>query len=383
MSRRSEAKKRHPAVPPETVDALFDQDPSRGAYGEWMVARVAEGSPLDRVVKTVQHFHEVKPRLLPVRRDLFQYDRLEHLEEAIRGESSQRKMHRADPGYTLLREYPNLSFYRVDSLKGMRVLGRDTTWCVTKVEYYDRYRDNVLVVVVNRLRPRRARLAKIIIVSEDHAKQPDSTNFLAWDRLKEMARTRRKRKREVHWNYWDALNQSRYDSDDMFVEVLDMIAGEEGATRSVLASALGEPAHLEVLEGVLGTLRGGVRSEGLLQVAETVTKYGLFNPLSLLTHPAARSHEVCSKVWALSTPEHLEALDGKALEILGKRPAMNVPEILDAYWATTRVKGRRKLRHGINDRLGVLLGNQSLTRATKERVLEIMRRDVLHLGEAG
>jgi hypothetical protein len=377
MSRRSNALEKYPKVDPVIAHGLFDRDPSRGAYGEWMVGRVADGEHHETVHDVVVLFHQCKQRLPKEWRDLYNYPHTHALRTAIEkiGETSKRAKRRKHRGYTLIHEYPLVSFYRVDSYQGIKSLGRDTKWCITNESQYKQYKERLIVVAVSRLRGKQDAYSKFAVLSQKKV-LIDPDRFLSWEKLKGIARDGYK----FDWGVWDAKDRHPYhygDEDGQPLgEMLDMLAGRRGATQAAMAAAAGGTEHMEIFKSTLEEVRGCRGAFSALEIAEKAAKHRLFNPLSLLDHPDVRSTGACRDVWKLSRKSHREALDREALMQLARRPAMNVPEVLELY--LERAYGRNS-----SDLVLPLLDNGRLTAETKERVLHYVRTKIYRLPPVG
>lgn len=366
MSRRSNTKKKFPNVDPTLIDKLFDHDPYRGAYGEWMVGRVDGGEHPDKVIGAVALWHECRNRLPKNQRDLYRYADTQALQNAVDalGGMSKRKQRHTKGGYTVLHEYPNITFYRVDSLAGMQVLGRDTKWCLSRREHFVRYAAQKILVAVSRVRPTRDPYSKFaIIVNRD----TDPNQFIPWGRIKGNVR----RGSGIEQNIWDALDRKGAH----LQEILDMLAGHRGATNDAVLEALGGAAKAQMWGTVYEILESGrLSAVEALHVADLVATHGLFNPLSLLDHPDVRSIKTIHAIWHKSTKAHQDALSQEALKQLVTRPAVNIPELLELYWAKIHSGAWRP-----EAALMPLIGNKRMTAETKERVAKMFREDVLKL----
>lgn len=373
MSRRSKTLEKYPQVAPVVVHALFDRDPTRGAYGEWMVRRVMKGEHHQAVLEAVQLFHRCKKRMPPEGRDLYRYQDSQALRSAVMevGEISKRAHRRQHRGYTLVHEYPAVSFYRVDSYKGMQALGRGTKWCITNEGEYNNYKQRLIVVAVSRLRASGDAYSRFALLSEKSVKI-DPDQFFSWDKLRTMARDGYR----FSWGAWDAKDRHPYyygsREDHPLTEMLDMLAGRRGAAEAAMVAAAGGLERVNEMKRLLSSMRGRLGTHGAIAVAEQASGHRLFNPLSMLDHPDVRSLSACEAIWKLARKSHRDALDDKALETLAGRPAINLPELFDLYVGQKYVKGHATL-------VGRLLDNGRLTQETKERVLAYVRTQVFRL----
>lgn len=376
MSRRAKALKKYPKVDPAVVNGLFDQDPSRGALGGWMVGRVAEGESHEEVLDAVRKFHAVKKRLPKDARDLYAYEDVEEVLEMVKSlPPSKREGRRTAKGYTVLRELPQVTFYRVDTFRGMCALGRDTKWCTTSQHTYERLSDCIFVVAVSRLRRPRDPYSKIIMASQN-AWNPDPNRFISYkNQRKDHMYVRR-----CAWDFYDAKDHhvtGRYGTDDPspLEELLDMLVGERGSTREILIQAQGGAPYLAFFEDVVAPfVRKGGAAKGarVAEMARLAAEHGLFNPLSLLDHPSARSRQICAEISSLATDKQWEVLSAHEVRLLAARPAVNVPEVFERL--TT---GGDRLRMSRTEMANILLKNKNLTKEAKHRVAEYVRRQVL------
>jgi len=363
MNRRDKTKKRFPDVKPSVIDKLFDADPSGGAYGTWMTNHVGLGNSPREVMAAIKTFHEVKQRLPHDRRDLYTYGTLKDLKAASEIGPSTRKKKQENPGYTLLREFENVSFYLVNTFEGMRRLGRNTQWCVTQKAHYPSYRSRLIVVAINHLRGPRHPYSKVVILSRDVEVLP--VDFRQWKHLRKLE-ARPSRRRVKRWEFWNATDAEegvfKKKTHLAIVELLDNLAGRPGATVEVL-----EELYDPRISMLVQKMRGCRVVADLVKLAEYFSNNGL-NPLSLLDHPMAKSQATCQAIWDTSTMDHQRRLCSSDLDVLGPKPAINVPELLEMYlcgtkpWLTVRPRGCRTV--------DTLLYNRKLTKASKQRVLE-------------
>jgi len=373
MSRRSKTLEKYPQVAPLVVHALFDRDPTRGAYGEWMVRRVMKGEHHHAVLEAVKLFHRCKKRMPPEGRDLYRYEDTHALRNAVMevGEISKRARRRQHRGYTLVHEYPAVSFYRVDSYTGMQALGRGTRWCVTNEGDYSNYKKRLIVVAVSRLRDSGDAYSRFALLSEKPVRL-DPDQFFPWEKLRTMARDGYR----FSWGVWDAKDRHPYHyrrhDEQPLTEILDVLAGRRGAAEAAMVAAAGGLERVNEMKVLLSSMQGRFGTHGAISVAERASKHRLFNPLSMLDHPDVRSLSACEAVWKLARKSHREALDDRALETLAGRPAINLPELFDLYVGQKWFKGHATL-------VGRLLDNGRLTQKTKERVLAYVRTQVFRL----
>jgi hypothetical protein len=374
MSRRSRAKQKFGDG--ELVDRMFDADPSRGAYGEWMVRRAKAGEHEEAVIEAATVFHECKSRMPRDGRDLYAYGSVDELRRAIDevGEVSARARRRSDPGYELVVEYPRISFYRVKTYEGMRTLGRGTTWCVTSKDDYEHFSDRMIVVAISRARDDRDPYSRFALVTDKRV-DFDPLDFFPWDALKYLARVGL----DLRWRSWDALDRNpRWASESSsgpLEEIMDLLAGRRGATLDAMRAAVGGVERVDALRDAFAVLRSHrARVQDVLDVAEMAAVEGLFNPLSLLLHPKVTGRESCSQVWRCSTSEHRDAVGTTEVLDVATRAAVNVPEIFD--WCRERCRG------SAGALFGALLENPRMTRDTKARVLA-MASAALGLSEEG
>lgn len=376
MSRRTKAKSKYPSVDDATVDNLFARDPTRGAYGEWMVRQVAAGEHHDDVLEAVLSFHRCKDRLPKEQRDLYGHEDVGRVLAAVEGvgATSKRQRRMRSRGYSVVASLPNVTFYLVKSYEGVRALGRDTKWCITKRGDYKSYSDKAIVVAVSKLREKRDAYSKFAILTT-HAISVNPDKFFSWERLKAISA----KGFEVDWRIWDAQDRNPYHYGqyvEPLKEILDMLAGERGATDRVLSEALGGLTRIDLWRDTLHRLRGRVVPTTVIEVAEIASRERLFNPLSMLDHPSIRSMGACERIWKVARKSAREALDKEALEQLARRPAINMPDLLSMYWDRARWGGYRP-----EELLKPLFGNGRLSAETKERVADLVRTDVLRLPE--
>lgn len=368
MSRRTQAKEKFPRVAPAIVDEIFDNDPSRGAYGMWMVGRVAAGEGIQEVLTTVVAFHERKRRLPDSKRDLYGYKDVPALYEALveLDPESNRSKRRQAPGYHLLQEYPSVVFYQVDTFPGMRRLGRDTKWCTTELSSYEEYEGCVFVVAVNKTREGRHPFSKLAIVQSRAS--VDRDKFIPWHIMKKKA----KRGLEVAYEVYDAKDSCYHTGrhqESPLEALIDALVGKQGVVEAVMAQAMGGDERVKIYQEVLAVLgnhgESRAKKKDVIECARKAATFGLFNPLSLMDHPLIRTEEASRQIWDIATKDQQETLDHGALKQLAERPAVNIPEVFAMFMHTGY--HRTNLRD-----LHVLLRNKHLSAETKERVMGVV-----------
>lgn len=351
MGRRQKAQQAYPDVPVDVVDRLFEACPRKGAYGTWMVSQVDQGADEDQVVDVARSFDKVRAALPKTDRDLYRYDSAEDVLATI-SRAVKKKKQKRSKGYECLLDSPHLRFYRVQTFQGMRRLGRDARWCITRKRDWKAYAEgNAVFVAVLPSAKRRALASKFCIVTP----LPSPGRFYSWKYLiKIMERVEGV---DLEFEVYNCRSHEMVDGTEI-VEVLSQVA-----QRDIGELIVSYVTHAPLSEALRDCMDDPVKC------AKTLKEYGV-NPLSALTHPKARSVETCSKIWDISDKEHRFHLreDASGLFQLVDRPAMNVAALQKFITQTRKYDMFSKAIE-----LG-LLSNRSLTKDTKAWILKVIHK---------
>ena len=354
--RLSTLKEKYPKVDTKVVEALHEWAPA-AKYASWMVRMVGKGEEPDKVLELVRDFHQRVERMPKDQRDLPSFKTVMALRKAVNKitAKSKRQQKKEQKGYARIFDGPTAEIYRVDTYEGMQLIGRDTKWCLTEEDTWPQYANHLIFVVVNKTKKRRDSFSKFALLL-DFPFSMEEDEIIGFGKIQACGYALEEASEEIpsldEFSVYD--EQDRYDrGSGVQVELLKVLIGDgvlnEALRPSIRAYLKG--ASNPVFCNAMRTLsKGAALPVGeFVEMVGIVVEHKLFNVLSLLHHPKAKTKKGRLHVWSSRSrsPEGSREWDS-----LAHSPAIGIPEFLEMYLEDVE----KRFRHTTSDNRKTIIG---------------------------
>lgn len=407
MSRRKKIKSKFPRNV-KLIDRVFDNDPSKGAYGEWMVNTALNTSSKTKdIIAIVNLFHKNKVRLPKEKRDLYSYKTLSDLRSELKKLKPSKSEKKKEPGYVLIGESGHVKMYNVLTHDGIKTLGRGTTWCITQKYHWNNYTKN--------------NQHKFIVAISDFHKNKEKHKFskFALDLGNENPRHNPYESRDrrlyntlndLHFalmnggprtgykptNWFDTKDVSY--NNDYFSEYIDSLADCPGFAQEMIDKTIKEFEQSKDKKQEDEEFKNGKEKlnkllkkkhiqkftkKQLIFLVDFADKYNLFNPLSVMMLKP-KDKECLEHIWKLATKRDKKSISYHLEDWLIRHGFINYSDIIlqhcidecislkGARWGTEK---RRKLDILRRALCSDYRGPNKKTQETKDKIKKALGHD--------